>query len=324
MIWILLDTVEGYPFIEQRLTMPCRKILSPQKKSKYHTWIAGAWQASRQSKKGDTILAVYDFQGILCWIFGVLTMRRRNVLSINLLLKDKDTMRNKVATWLYRRAIHSPRFATTVTSGAYSAWINRKLGTKIDFPLLRDVYYLTYEPATTPSKGDGSVFCGGRNSRDWPLMIEVAKRLPEVKFRFAMPLDSYHALKDSMPSNVEAAGEIPYDQFMEWINCSSVICMPLTTDAPAGLITMFQAAGYRKPIVASYTVTSSEYLTPEHGYLLKSSEPEKWSAAISEIMADYEKALKKAETFHHYVSTQCSEQYYVSRIEEIIRTLGWA
>lgn len=319
MILILHDTPEGYPFVSERMTRQCRKVYSPQMRRKYLTWIAGAWKAMWQSRKGDIIVSLYDFQGILCLLIGYLTFRRRHILGINLLLKDKPTAKNRIAGMLYRHAVKSPWFHTTVTSKKYQQWFNRKLGLNLDYPLLRDVYYDSYEPALEiPHTGDGSVFCGGRNSRDWDLMFNLAKAMPDIQFRFIMPDDKYFRFEKEIPENVTAMHEVPMEVFIENMAHSSVICMPVTTDAPAGLITMFQAAGYKKPIVSTYTVTTSEYLTPDRGYLLPDNDITTWENTIRHILSNPKEAKDKAVEFHRFVTSQCNEAAYVQRIEQII------
>lgn len=319
MILILHDTPEGYPFVAERMKRPCRKVYSPQKSRKYFTWVAGAWKAMRESRKGDIIVSLYDFQGILCLLIGYLTFRRRHILGINLLLKDKPTAKNRLASALYRHAVRSPWFHTTVTSKAYQDWFNQKLGLSLDYPLLRDVYYDSYEPSENiADESNGSVFCGGRNSRDWKLMVNLAKAMPDVPFCFIMPDDKYFEFEKEMPRNVTAMHEVPMKVFTDRMGKASVICMPVTTDAPAGLITMFQAAGYKKPIISTHTVTTCEYLTPERGYLLPDNRTETWEKTIRAILDNPDEAKTKALNFHKFVTEQCNEAAYVERFEEII------
>ena len=106
------------------------------------------------------------------------------------------------------------------------------------------------------------------------------------------------------------------------MNESSIVCLPVTTDAPTGLITMFQAAGYEKPIVTTDTIVTREYLNPERGYLLRGNDIEKWANIIREILSDYNTAKIKASEFHRFVKEECNEEVYVKRIEEIIGAIA--
>lgn len=322
MILILHDTPDGYPFIAERLTRPCKKIYSPQKSRKYLTWIAGAWKVMRESRKGDVIVSLYDFQGILCLLIGYLTFRRRHILGLNLLLKDKSTIRNRIASWLYKLAVNSPWFHTTVTAKAYQEWFNRKLGIDLEYPLLRDVYYDSYEPTMSLKEGDGSVFCGGRNSRDWDLMLGLASEMPDVKYRFVMPGDIYAKYKENLTDNVEAQYDVSMEEFLTQLNESSIVCLPVTTDAPTGLITMFQAAGFEKPIVTTDTIVTREYINHDRGYLLQGNDSRNWACTIREILSNYDNAKIKASEFHSFVKNECNEEVYVKRIEEIIDSIA--
>ena len=72
MILILHDTLDGYPFIAERLTRPCKKIYSPQKSRKYLTWIAGAWKVMRESRKGDVIVIRFSRYIVsFDWLFDI-------------------------------------------------------------------------------------------------------------------------------------------------------------------------------------------------------------------------------------------------------------
>ena len=40
-----------------------------------------------------------------------------------------------------------------------------------------------------------SVFCGGRNGRDWKLLTQIAERMPDTIFNFAMPQQCFEEYK---------------------------------------------------------------------------------------------------------------------------------
>lgn len=95
-------------------------------------------------KSGDTIVCWYDFMGVLCWWLSKLTNKKIKVIAINVLLKDKNTTKNKVAKYLYKKALCSNSFAATVTTVEYGRYINEILNTKVNFTLLHDVYHQNY------------------------------------------------------------------------------------------------------------------------------------------------------------------------------------
>lgn len=324
MIQILLDTLEGYPFIAERLSMPCEVIYSPQRKRKYFTWLAGAWKAVTKSKKGDVIVAVYDFQGVLCYWIGSLTFRRRKIVGINILLKNKDSLRNKVARFLYRKALKSKRFITTATTREYGDLIAERLQiSKSAIPVLQDVFYDNYlsDAKSIGSSDDGYIFCGGRNGRDWKFLIELAAKMPDVKFKISLPKDTLQSLKNSgidIPQNIKCYCDIPLQDFNQLLARASIIALPLDTEAPAALIVVFQAAAFEKPVIITDTVSTHHYFENNRGIALN-NDIDAWKTAITRLISNKAEAKQLAANLQDYILNNCSESQYVAKLNSIIQ-----
>lgn len=326
MILILHDTPEGYPFVAERLTLPCRRVYSPQKRRKYLTWIAGAWKVLRESKKDDVIVTLYDFQGVLCYWIGRMAMRRRKILAINLLLKNKPTMRNRLAAFLYRKALHDKRFIATTSTEAYGYELSQRLNLKKRLPVLPDVFYDSYLSAADRHKisDNGYVFSGGRNGRDWPLLVEIARQLPETAFHIALPTACRDRLESStatIPPNITFHCDISTDEFDSLIAGSSIVALPLDTKAPAGLIVVFQAGACRKPVIISDTPSTHTYIKDDRGIGL-SEKTEDWCEAIRLLKSNPDKAQRIADNLHTYLTDECNEAKYVDRIERLIHNFN--
>ncbi|WP_279149832.1 glycosyltransferase [Muribaculum intestinale] len=247
-------------------------------------WIKGAWRAVNATTNDDILLCYLDIQAVICWWIAILTCRKRNIVAINILLKDKPTLKNRVASWLYKRALSSKRFHATVTSPEYGKWLNRKFRRDFSYYHLPDLYVyddLADIAATTPVEPD-TVFCGGKNGRDWQMMADIAKAMPEMRFKLIMPGEVWNAIGASLPPNVTCRHDIPVDEFLHDMASSEVVCLPLDTEAPAGLIVLFQAAAMNKPIVTSDTVTTRGYITDKisNARLVASKNPLKWADTI--------------------------------------------
>lgn len=94
-------------------------IFSPKDKKLFVTWTKGVKVTLAQTSENDTIVCWYDFQAILCYWFALLTFRHRKIVCVNLLLKDKNTLKNKVVSWFYKKALNSKHFVASVTSTEY-------------------------------------------------------------------------------------------------------------------------------------------------------------------------------------------------------------
>lgn len=286
------------------------------------TWIAGAWKAVRVSQKDDVIVSLYDFQGILCYWIGLLTFRRRKIVAINILLKEKHSLRNKIAAFLYKTALRSKYVKTTASTYAYRMKISERIAPKYPISILPDVFYESYlapSPSDLHSESD-YVFSGGRNGRDWQLLIDTANLIPEVSFKISLPtLEKEKLERDNtnIPENIEFFCDITTTQFTRLLSGSALVALPLDTQAPAGLIVLFQAGACEKPIVITDTDSTHDYISDGRGFGLDNT-PDKWAEKIREILANPTKAKKNANRLKEFLILECNETNYVDKIEKIV------
>ena len=273
----------------------------------------------KRAKKDDTIVCWYDFMGVLCWWLCKLTNKKIKVIAINILLKDKNTAKNKVAKYLYKMALCSHSFAATVTTEEYGCYINEILNTKADFALLHDVYHKNYTLDKRVEVKTNTVFCGGRNGRDWKLLFEVAKKLPNVKFNCVMPFQLKDQFTDVIGDNVCVKTDIPESAFMELLCQSQLIAMPLDTEAPAGLTVYFQAAANNKMIITTDTVTTRGYLSNGCGALCLNT-VEDWTDKIRYYLDHKSDADICAEKFKSFLENECSEEKYARILWKILES----
>ena len=293
-----------------------RVIYSPTRSPKVVGWLLGAFSALRLTRRTDTIVCWFDFQAILVWWLGALLFMPRRIVCLNLLLKDKPTFRNRLVSRLYARALRSPRLSATVTSLSYGQWLQLKLHTRCSFTLLRDVYHPYYEEQPLPATAD-YIFCGGRNGRNWGLMSQVARLLPEVPFCFVLSPDE--ALRHGLSSlpNVTLLHDLPPARFQQCLASARAVCLPLDTQAPAGLIVLFQAVANLRPVLISRTVTTSEYVSPALGGSLPNA-PEAWVEAIRSLLQQPDEAAQRALRLRDRLRQECSEAAFCQTVWQLL------
>lgn len=305
-------------FLSERLEH-CITVYSPKSRSLFKQWCKGCVAALKKSETGDTILCWFDFQAVLCFWICKLLFLKRNIICLNVLLKDKPTMKNRLVSWLYRKALLSRNFKASVTSKAYGKWLNEKLGIKAQYALIHDVYHDSYEYECRMDSGKrNTVFCGGRNGRDWDFMIRVAESMPHVQFDMIMPKEVYVKYESRFTSNINAKCDVAYGEFMESLCTSSLVCLPLDTEAPAGLIVMFQAAANERMVITTDTVTTKEYISEDRGVLLP-NDVQQWSKAIEYYLENSEERRGYAEKLKSFLQTECSEEIFVDNIKKMIQ-----
>jgi glycosyltransferase involved in cell wall biosynthesis len=242
---------------------------------------------------------------------------KRNIVCINLLLKQKRTLKNRVASVMYKKALTSNNFKASVTSKAYGEWLNENLAINVDYTLLHDVYHDYYEHPKLKESQQDIVFCGGCYGRDWPLMMEIAKAVPEVQFCLVMKkmMERQCFAGMSYPENVQVLTDIPYKEFMRCLCQSKVVCMPLDCEAPQGLIVMYEAAANDKLILTSDTPTTKEYF--DQGQRL-GKDVEEWRHAILYYLKHEDERKVKAQGFHQYLKEECGEKQFAEIVVKML------
>ncbi|MBR3079674.1 MAG: hypothetical protein IKH01_07655 [Prevotella sp.] len=304
----------GCPLVENHFTPPSR--------FKLWSWLVGAVRVLMKSSNGDVIVTWYDFQGILCFLVSKLLFRKREFVIINLLLKDKSTMKNRLVSWLYKITLTAKNVRASVTSEAYGRMLNQKLGNHLTFPVVRDVYFDSYSVSTdTAVRTCHYVFCGGSNARDWDFMFSVTRNMPDVMFHFVMRRDDYQRYKDIKALNVVIKVEIPEDEFIREVAGCSLCALPLQTNAPAGLIVLFMAGMQDKVVLITKTLTSAEYITNERGEPLE-NHVDSWCDSIRHYLDNPDIANKKGKRLHQFIENECSPKSFCRGILQMIESLA--
>ena len=323
MNFILFDNPQDkdrLSFISNIIHTEMKEVYSPKENKLVLGWIKGCLSALRQSYRNDTIICWYDFQAVLCYWLAKLSFRQRKIVCINLLLKDKASAKNKVVAWLYKKALKSKHFVASVTSVEYGKHLKNRLGIDKDLLLLHDVFHEDYKVNASLDVCPNTVFCGGRNGRDWKFMIEVAKAMPHVQFHLVMPKVTYDEYQHELPSNVVAKYNLSMDDFLKEMCSCELVALPLDTEAPAGLIVLFQAAANMKYIITTDTMTTREYLSDGRGCLL-ANVIDIWSKAIDEKLGKVKPNAMASEKLLNFLETECSEEKFVEGIELMINKI---
>lgn len=319
-IFVLYDSCEG-KLDNLIILKDVINVFSPPSKKKIVSWFLGGVIALARSRKNDIIICWYDFQAIICYWLCVFLLKKRKVVCINILLKDKDTLKNKLVAWLYRIALNSDNMIASVTSVEYGQHVANRLRLNKSFNLVHDIYREDYEiknhvPINIKKN---SVFCGGRNGRDWTFMLDVAKRMPDVLFNFVMPSNYSNVIK-SYPGNIKVLFDIPKSEFLETLCSAEIVALPLDTEAPAGLIVMFQAAANMKYIITTDTMTTREYVNDSRGCLLP-NDTDKWVSEISRALDFPDECYTKANNMKNFLRQYCNEQLFADGINSMVTNL---
>lgn len=294
------------------------EVYSPEGRYKWMSWLKGAVNVIRKSSSGDTLVFWYDFQGIIAfWLCRMFILKRRFIL-LNILLKNKSTLRNKIVSRLYKPALMSNRVKSTVTCLEYGEALNRQLAINKSHILLHDVYPFSDKEKKDDKEFGNKVFCGGRNGRDWDLVMKIVQSMPDVKFTLVVPdfvQKSYS--KQLLSGNVNLLKDVPVAEFNRLLQESSIVLLPLNTDAPAGLLVIFQAASRQKLVITTHTPVTKEYIDSHSGVLCENN-AEQYIKEIRFHLQHPDIAKAKGKALHDKLKSECSKEKYIGKLCNIL------
>lgn len=316
MVYMLFDNPadkQNMTFLNSYETAEIRQVYPSQKCNSTKEMLDACKDIIKQSVDGDTIIFWYDFMAVLCWWLCKVQFKNRKIIALNILLKDKTTAKNKLAKFLYKSMLKSKKVQATVTSRKYGEHLNEMLGISKQYTLLHDIYHggysIEYEGKVIPN----TVFCGGRNGRDWEFLIRIAQAMPEITFNCVMTKDKYEEHKENFGKNMVVRSDIPEQEFIEFMCQSQLVVTPLDTEAPAGLIAFYQAVANGKMAITSDTVTTQEYFADGRGALCGKN-VEDWKNKIRYYLQHSEEADSCAAKFKNFLEIECSEEKYAKTL----------
>lgn len=316
MVYMLFDNPadkQNMTFLNSYETSKIRQVYPSQKCNSTKEMLDACKDIIKQSVDGDTIIFWYDFMAVLCWWLCKVQFKNRKIIALNILLKDKTTAKNKLAKFLYKSMLKSKKVQATVTSRKYGEHLNEMLGISKQYTLLHDIYHggysIEYEGKVIPN----TVFCGGRNGRDWEFLIRIAQAMPEITFNCVMTKDKYEEYKENFGKNMVVRSDIPEQEFIEFMCQSQLVVTPLDTEAPAGLIAFYQAVANGKMAITSDTVTTQEYFADGRGALCGKN-VEDWKNRIRYYLQYREEAEVSVAKLKNFLESECSEEKYAKTL----------
>lgn len=321
MIYILYDkpkSIEDMSFVSSQINKKYIEIYPDIRCNSIKKVYLFAEHVFKRFSKNDTIVCWYDFMGVIFYCLSKIHRKPLNIIGLNILLKDKKTIKNRVAKFLYKKALLDSKFYATVTTVEYGNKINAVLGIDKAYYLLHDPYHSTFK-YEKQSKSFGYVFCGGRNGRDWGLMIEIAKSLQDILFTFVMAEADFLLYQNEIPQNVNIKKNIPYNEFMDSLCGASIVALPLDTWAPAGLTVLFQAIANEKLVLTTSTVSTDEYLEAAPNLLCHTIDD--WKSKIRFYLDNEQERNISINRVKKDIEQKCAEEKYSEIIKNIIEVV---
>ena len=250
--------------------------------------------ALRRSRKGDVILSHNFVVGAIAGFFNRMMHLRRKILALNMIVLDKGRLNSLLRRAVYNFALNSEDIIVTVNSPELVDRYRTFEGVQVrHFEQLSDRYGRGI-PELAFDEGAGYVFTGGEGARDWETLLKAASMCPKVPFKLVARRIGF-PVELEVPGNVEVQFDTTEEEFYGLLERSSLVALPLATQAPAGLIVLIRAALSSRPVIVTSTSSTRQYVTDrETGVLIDPGDARSLSQPIAELMQSPEDREKYA------------------------------
>jgi glycosyltransferase involved in cell wall biosynthesis len=138
-------------------------------------------------------------------------------------------------------------------------------------------------------------FSAGTSCRDYATLLEAARRLPPEAPPLHLACKAADIQGLSMPPNVHPRHDLWGPPYREHLARSALVIVPLAPlPVSAGQLVFLQAMSAGRPIIATRTPTSSEFLDDSCAWLVPPGDPQALAAAIADAWTHPEIARQKA------------------------------
>ena len=122
MIYFVLDNkndIEKLSFLNDNSSFHVQFLLPKKHINTLKELISYSNEIIKLTSKNDVIIFWYDFIGIMSTIISFIKGKKRKILILNILLKNKKNIKNKICRILYRFALNKKNVIATTTSKKY-------------------------------------------------------------------------------------------------------------------------------------------------------------------------------------------------------------
>jgi len=208
----------------------------------------------RRINAADVVLSTVDTVGIPLILLKRVGLVRPPLVYVSIGLPERLVqLRGPRMRRLYRHALRRAR-AIVAYSASEADWLRDWLGPgapPVEFiPFGVDI--AAFRPSGREPDTD-VVSVGLDPRRDFELLIAVAVRRPELRFRIVAGADRARSL-GTLPPNVDLEADIALEQVRERIAQARVVALPVRDNSYSGATTtLLQAMAMAKPVVVSRT-----------------------------------------------------------------------
>jgi glycosyltransferase involved in cell wall biosynthesis len=183
-----------------------------------------------------------------------------------------------------------------------------------------------FRPTGAPSRLD-VVSVGADPHRDFELLVETARALPETGFLAVTTADRARSLA-GRPANLSVETDLPFDEMRRRLERARVVALPVRDNSYSGATTvLLQAMALAKPVVVTRTAAIETGYGLEDGdnvRLVGPGDVGSFGRALAELLGDRVQARALGVRARATVEGALTWQQYVGRIDALLGSAALA
>jgi len=284
----------------------------------------------RPLNRADVVFSTVDTVGIPLMLLARAHAVRPPFVYVAIGLPERLVqLRSRRMERLYAHALGGA--AAIVTYSAHEAdvltrWLGeRGMEAPVQFvPFGVDVE--AFRPTGAPSRLD-VVSVGADPHRDFELLVETARALPETGFLAVTTADRARSLA-GRPANLSVETDLPFDEMRRRLERARVVALPVRDNSYSGATTvLLQAMALAKPVVVTRTAAIETGYGLEDGdnvRLVGPGDGGSFGRALAELLGDRVRARALGVRARATVEGALTWQQYVGRIDALLGSAALA
>lgn len=315
--WIRDLIPADYEIVGRRLDWTPYSLAAPRKKLQFVSRLGGIQRFAADARKQPYDLIITHGPWMTAWLERIGGGAKRDAKHLAFSFNFTDLpvgFRKNVMKHAFDDADAFAVF-TKAEQGLYADYFNIDRGKFLRAPWGVAPPLSSAQPRTI----DGDYFAAlGGEARDYAVLCEAARALPETRFVAVARPHNFDALNP--PENLEVRFNLPFEEAWGIIQHARAAIVPLRSrETPCGLVTLVGAMHLGKAQIVTDAAGAADYLkNDDTGLLVPAGDATAMADAVKRLEDDPALAARLGDAAKDYAAAYCSEAQTVSFFQGVL------